>query len=243
MAAYFQKTKLITFLTITIILLIVACSPVASTIATATEEVSDIYHLGIIIETPQREANGVYFKIFNMGKDGAEVLGVLYIVANDNCRFLLKQDGRLIEVDPYALAVGQKVEVMLTEILEQEQGYADQVVILSTGAVERNEPLSIQLSPPLLASIQSFEELGTIPDLSPKITLIVEEPGPLRGEKVSWHLGKEALIWLKTNDSYQLISVNDLSIGQTVVVLPQKKWIWKSILPENDIIQELIIIR
>jgi hypothetical protein len=50
------------------------------------------------------------------------------------------------------------------------------------------------------------------------------------------------LVWQQNGDTYQLNKTEDLGIGQTVIVMPQSKWVWKGEMPEQESIQELIII-
>ena len=236
--------KMTDLIVLVIILLTTACTFPGKPDPTETTITSYLYKNGFVLEAPIKEEGSVSFKLLETGNDGSQVLGTLSVLANEACRFLLRQEEKLIEVNSEALEVGQRVEVALTKILEQEigQGYADQVVILSPSAVKRNEPLSKTLNPPVSARIQSIDGVDNLLDYSHQITLIIEKPEAFRGQIVRWYLSNQGLVWLQDGESYRLRKIEDLAVDQTVIVLPQSKWVWNGKMPEQEFIEELIIV-
>jgi len=117
------------------------------------------------------------------------------------------------------LAIGQRIKINAKEILEDYSIIAQEVLILSPGAVESQTPISTFLTPQFAGAITSIDNY--VKNNRTKLIHldVISSPKYPDVEETVFALATHSLLWQQTETGYQLITEDDLAVGQIVSIL------------------------
>lgn len=143
------------------------------------------------------------------------------VTFTDDCLFW-KLEGE--EVQPASLsdlAIGQRIKISAKEILESYSVIAQEILIVSSGAVESQTPISTILTPQFTGVITSIDNYVKT-NLTKLIHMdVISSPKHPDVEETVFALPTHSLLWQQTETGYQLIAEDDLAVGQIVSILQQ----------------------
>lgn len=117
------------------------------------------------------------------------------------------------------LAVGQRIKISAKEILEDYSLIAQEILIVSPGAVEIQTPISTFLTPQFTGVITSIDNYGKN-NLTKLIHMdVISSPKYPDVEETVFALPTHSLVWQQTETGYQLITEDALAGGQIVSIL------------------------
>lgn len=117
------------------------------------------------------------------------------------------------------LAIGQRIKISAKEILESYSVIAKEILIVSPGAVEIQTPISTFLTPQFTGVITSIDDYVKI-YLTKLIHMdVISSPKYPNVEETVFALAIHSLLWQKTETGYQLITEDNLAVGQIVSIL------------------------
>ena len=246
-----KQKKALVFLTSFSILLcfsLAACSMPPESTSTPSASVTNTPFPGVLMRgVVLRVIEGTLRPVIDFGEIKDETQGIITngrVSFNEDCQFWKLVDGVEQEASITDLAVGQKVEIWFTEILESYPwlGRASRVVFISPGSVESNTPMSTFLTPQFEGVITLLEE--TKNSYYPMQVTFTVNSSPLYPDvnEATLDIGKETLIWEKMGAGYTLLSSTDLAAGLKVTVLLQDKFSEQTEKPDYGTIQEIIIL-
>lgn len=141
------------------------------------------------------------------------------ITFTDDC-LVWKLEGEVVQPASLSgLAIGQRIKINAKEILEDYSIIAQEVLILSPGAVESQTPISTFLTPQFTGTITSIEDY--IKNNTTKLIHldVISSPKRPEVEETVFALVTHSLLWQQTETGYQLITEDDLAVGQIVSIL------------------------
>ena len=117
------------------------------------------------------------------------------------------------------LAVGQRIKISAKEILENYSIIAQEILIVSPGAVESQTPISTILTPQFTGAITSIDDY--VKNNRTKLIHldVISSPKYPEVEETVFALATHSLLWQQTETGYQLITEDDLTVGQIVSIL------------------------
>jgi len=117
------------------------------------------------------------------------------------------------------LAVGQRIKISAKEILENYSIIAQEILIVSPGAVESQTPISTSLTPQFIGAITSIDNYFKNNRTKLIHMDVISSPKYPEVEETVFALATHSLLWQQTETGYQLIAEEDLAVGQFVSIL------------------------
>lgn len=148
-----------------------------------------------------------------------EILAYGIVSFTDDC-LVWKLEGE--EVQPASLsdlAIGQRFKMIAEIIYENYLVIAQEILIMSPGAVESQTPISTFLTPQFTGVITSIDNYVKN-NLTKLIRMdVISSPKYPDVEETIFALAAHSLLWRQTETGYQLITEDDLAVGQIVSIL------------------------
>ena len=150
-----------------------------------------------------------------------EIAGFGIVTFTEDC-VVWKLEGDAVQPASIAdLAVGQRIKINAKEILENYSIIAQEILIVSSGAVESQTPISTILTPQFTGVITSIDNYVKT-NLTKLIHMdVISSPKHPDVEETVFALPTHSLLWQQTETGYQLIAEDDLAVGQIVSILQQ----------------------
>ena len=143
------------------------------------------------------------------------------VTFTDDCLVWKLEDEAVQPASLSDLAVGQRIKISAKEILEDYSIIAKEILIVSPGAVEIQTPILTFLTPQFTGVITSIDDYVKI-NLTKLIHMdVISSPKYPNVEETVFALAIHSLLWQKTETGYQLITEDNLAVGQIVSILQQ----------------------
>ncbi len=173
-----------------------------------------------------------------------EIAGFGIVTFTEDC-VVWKLAGDAVQLASLSdLAVGQRIKISAKEILENYSIIAQEILIVSPGAVESQTPISTFLTPQFTGAITSIDNY--VKNNRTKLIHldVISSPKYPNVEETVFALATHSLLWQQTETGYQLITEDDLAVGQIVSILLEYAYdeeISESF-PYHGLVEEVIVL-
>ncbi len=215
--------KLITVLLLSmIIMLLSGCTLVQREIPAPTPTIDILseqnWHIeGVIFNV--RSYDHIVVDFGEIKDQPNEIEGFGIVTFTEDCVVWKIESSAVQPASLSALAVGQRIKISAKEILEDYSIIAQEILIVSPGAVETQSPISTSLTPQFIGAITSIDNY--VKNNRTKLIHmdVISSPKYPEVEETVFALATHSLLWQQTETGYQLITEDDLAVGQFVTIL------------------------
>ncbi|GEM_PF-5887148 len=141
------------------------------------------------------------------------------VTFTDDCLVWKLEDEAVQPASLSDLAIGQRMKINAQEILEDYSIIAQEVLIFSPGAVESQTPISTFLTPQYTGTITSIDDYVQSNTTKLIHLDVISSPKHPEVEETIFAIATHSLLWQQTETGYQLITEDDLAVGQIVSIL------------------------